>query len=249
MNRSSRLQALIRILRPAPLLIDIGCDHGYSCIEAVSAGKAERCLACDLRTAPLQRAAENIAAAGLSDRISCCLSDGFRSVRFEETEAACIISGMGGRLITDILKYWLRPENEKASAIRQYILSPQSEPAVLRHYLIDEAGLFIDNEITVEEKGKYYPVLSVSLYASEASGSSQKRFKDEFDYQYGITHEKSSLPVFCAFLRQESRKLQEAIASAETHASGERGKERVLKLRHDLEMLEQTVQEYEKEAL
>ena len=75
-ERLERVLTAIEELHFRGLLIDVGCDHGYICIEAVRRGLVDRALACDINPGPLDRARMNIEAAGLSDRIEALLGDG-----------------------------------------------------------------------------------------------------------------------------------------------------------------------------
>ena len=75
MKYSDRIQTIINMIRPCQLLADIGCDHGYVCIEAVRGGSAKAALACDIKGGPLAAASENIRNAGLEDCIRTVLSD------------------------------------------------------------------------------------------------------------------------------------------------------------------------------
>ena len=148
--KSVRIKEIISLLDPCRMLADIGCDHAYACIEAVQTKKAETALACDLRKGPLIHAKANIEKAGLQDKIKIVLSNGFREVK--DSPDACIISGMGGLLIRDILL-------ERPDRMTQMILVPHSEVPPLREYIIRQTEFTITAEKVIEDQGKLYPVL------------------------------------------------------------------------------------------
>lgn len=86
-----------------------------------------------------------------------------------------VISGMGGQLITEILG--LLPTNgvrcteekqeallERArkflSGVRRLVLSPQSEPELVRAFLQEHLGFGIEEEEMLSEEGKYYLIMT-----------------------------------------------------------------------------------------
>ena len=83
MKLSNRLYACAGLVRPGSHAADIGTDHGYLPIYLISNGICESVVAADLRPMPLQAAKNNALQAGLSNRITFCLSDGLRSVPLE----------------------------------------------------------------------------------------------------------------------------------------------------------------------
>ncbi len=178
MKLSKRIKKIAEMIESCGLMCDIGCDHGYVCIESVSLGKARRAIALDTAKGPLTAAQKNIAEAGLSDRITCVLSDGFKSISKEESIDCVTITGMGGRLIKDIL--------ETASSIfphysdiKQMVLGPQSETEVLRSFLINDPYHYILNETYLEEDGKYYVLMDVRVKESNPNIISEKYSQDE----------------------------------------------------------------------
>ena len=103
MKLSNRLYACAGLVRPGSHAADIGTDHGYLPIYLISNGICESVVAADLRPMPLQAAKNNALQAGLSDRITFCLSDGLRSVPLEGIDTV-ICAGMGGDTIQSILQ-------------------------------------------------------------------------------------------------------------------------------------------------
>ena len=155
---SIRLKMIADLVTPGARVADIGCDHAYTDIYLASKGEVGSIIAMDLRKGPLEKARENVASAGFSDIIELRLSDGFEKLNKGETDTA-IISGMGGRLITSII--------EKGEAVftegYRLILSPQTEPDILRNYLL-EAGFVIEDEDMCFDEGKYYVAIIMLLW-------------------------------------------------------------------------------------
>lgn len=149
---SRRLQAVAALAEPGKTAADIGCDHGYVGIWLIQHKIFSKVIAMDVRPGPLETAGKNIALYQLEDVIELRLSDGLQ--RLETGEADCMIcAGMGGALICRILEN----EPEKAKAMKQIILQPQSEISLVRSYL-RQNGYTVVKEDMVKEDGKYYPM-------------------------------------------------------------------------------------------
>lgn len=151
-----RLEAAAALVRPGAYVADIGTDHAYLPIYLVGRGIASRAVASDINSGPLERAASNIRAAGLSDRISLLLADG--------VEGLCglgvtdyLICGMGGELIASVTE---------AAFLRDpsilLILQPMTKPEILRKSLLCR-GFSIGDERLAEEAGRIYQIFSASF--------------------------------------------------------------------------------------
>ena len=152
---SARMKALVDLVTPGRVVCDIGCDHGFVSIYLVQKGLAARVYAMDVRSGPLSRARDHIAAYGLEQQIEPRLSDGFQNLKKGEADCA-ICAGMGGPLMIKIL----REGREKVLAMKELILQPQSEIGEFRKYLRIN-GYHIIKEDMVFEDGKYYPMMKV----------------------------------------------------------------------------------------
>ena len=158
---SKRLLKVAEMVRYSAV-VDVGTDHGLLPIYMARQGMISRALATDVNSGPLARAAENIAAAGLGGHVETQLCDGLDGVNSLEYET-CIITGMGGNLIINILQRNL----EIAHGFKQIIASPQRDVADVRGFL-HQNGFCINDEELIEEKGKFYNILDISS-GNEAS--------------------------------------------------------------------------------
>lgn len=152
---SKRLEAVAGLIKRDGALADVGTDHGYIPIAMVLRGHAEKAIAMDLRTGPLERAREHITAYGLEDRIETRLSDGVSALAENEADSI-VVAGMGGELVIHIL------ETGKAvcKSAKELILQPQSEIDEVRKYLRENGYRIVDEDM-VEEDQKYYPMMRV----------------------------------------------------------------------------------------
>lgn len=130
MKLSARLQMNADLVPLGSRIADIGCDHGFVSIYLAEESICDRILALDIREGPLSAARRNIAAAGLSDRIECRLSDGLEKLRPGEADTL-LLSGMGGRLVCSILNR----RKEILAETETLVLQPQSDVEEVRRQL------------------------------------------------------------------------------------------------------------------
>lgn len=150
---SLRLKAIVGMVTPGPRVIDVGTDHALVPIALVSGGRAESAVAADIAPGPLAIAEEHIREKGLEDRIRTVLSDVLDRIDVILGDQL-IISGMGGYLMSGILKR----NPAKTRQFSALVLSPQSDAAMVRHSL-KELGFTAAAESMIEDKGKFYQII------------------------------------------------------------------------------------------
>ncbi len=145
---SKRLLSLCEMVEPGSRVADIGCDHGLLSIHLIKTGRAASVVACDINEGPLQTAKRNIERYGCSG-ISLRLGDGLSKVEPQEIDT-CIIAGMGGELIAEII--------EAAPYLRSpdytLVLQPMSRTYELHKYLAEQ-GFSIIKEFVIRDKRLY----------------------------------------------------------------------------------------------
>ncbi len=192
-----RLQEIVDMIPESSCMADIGCDHAYTAIEAVRCGRVQHAIACDVRPGPLMHARENILWAGLGSKIETRLSDGLEKLSPGEADVI-VIAGMGGPLMERIL-------NERLQDFPHFILSPQSEPAHFRRFLLD-AAMEIEEERMLQEDGKYYTILRVGQ--KDGAFSAVRYDEGELSLMYGGRLLARRDPVLRAFLEKEKRRYE-----------------------------------------
>ncbi|MEG1743868.1 MAG: class I SAM-dependent methyltransferase, partial [Clostridia bacterium] len=145
----NRLSAAASAINKGEILLDIGADHAFLVIELVKKGIIPSGIASDLRLLPLEKGKENAAKYGISS-IDFIISDGFENIEIPFDVAS--ICGMGGLLITDIIK----KGGKKAQ--KKLILQPMTAAEKLRAFLW-ENGYDIKNEIYAVEDCKPYAII------------------------------------------------------------------------------------------
>ena len=167
---SDRLCKLCEAVPVCEHLADVGCDHGYVSIELVRTGKVQHVLALDVNEGPLERARENVLAAGLGNRIELRLSDGLHNTEADRHFDTVLIAGMGGRLMKDILTEGI----EKVRDATWLVLQPQSEIFLVREFLSSE-GYGILREVCMEDRGKFYFIILAANRRSDTDETSPEQ--------------------------------------------------------------------------
>lgn len=227
---SKRLFHIADMVTDGNILADVGTDHGYLPVALVLEGRIPSAIAMDIGAGPLARAKEHIDEAGLSDKITTRLSDGLEALSPGEAESI-VIAGMGGSLIIRIL------ENAAGSlcGVKELILSPQSEIADVRRFLVMR-GYTIDREDFIEDQGKYYPIFHVLL-------KSDTRTWDEVEYRYGkdlLARGSNELSSYLEDSLEQKKAICERLKSSlrEQKTDANRIEARFMQVQEDIDCIE-----------
>ncbi len=215
---------------------DVGTDHAHVPIELVRRGSFSHVTAMDVRKGPLKGAAENVAAAGLSEAITLRLGDGLHPLEAGEADTI-LISGMGGPLMERILTEGM----DKAKAAKKLVLSPQSELPHFRRFLL-ENGFAITDEALVEEEGKFYLILkaepggrtglpaeALTEPKAEPAAAGSQEVKDvwtEAELTYGKYLIRENSPEIKAFIARDIRIFEEILTELDGMSGGKAAERR-----------------------
>lgn len=226
MKLSNRLEMVVSFVEPGNTAADVGTDHGHVPVELVRRGIVARAFAMDVRKGPLSKAEENIAAAGMKEKIETRLSDGVNKLHAGEADTV-IIAGMGGELVIHIMEEGRHMWN----TVKQWVLSPHSEIHKVREWL-EENGFQIEKEDMVFEEGKFYTVLDVR------PGGACERTQDAVKhFRYGDYLRATKNSVFVDFLKDEEAKLETLKANLSKQAEhSERARESLKEVEEKLSM-------------
>ena len=148
-----RLRLTAEMVPAGARVADVGCDHARLPIALVRSGRCSSVIASDLRQGPLLSAQENIARAGLEDKISLRLSDGLDGIA--PGEADCVVmAGMGGILITQIIQRAAGLKNPSVCLV----LQPMSDAHLVRMALWD-SGFALEREEAAMANRRVYSVM------------------------------------------------------------------------------------------
>lgn len=186
-----RLTLLARLVPEGCRLTDVGTDHGYLPVSLLQQGRIISAIASDIGAEPLEharRTAAQYGAAGINFR----LCPGLSGVAPEETDVI-VIAGMGGETIMTILQDapWTKDGRHTL------LLQPMTKTADLRRWLADNGYTFTDEHL-VEDKGRLYPVLTVT--------GGKHRALTEAEALCGVLLE--SDPLYGAYLSEHAAKLR-----------------------------------------
>lgn len=148
-----RLLKIAQLVTKSNCLADIGTDHAYIPIWSVLNGVADHAIASDINKGPVDRAAKNVRAFGLADKISLRLGSGLSTITPGEVDTI-VIAGMGGILISDILD----AASDTVSCAKQLILQPMTAVKELREYL-SQNSFTLTGEYLAAEDEKIYNII------------------------------------------------------------------------------------------
>lgn len=182
---------------------DIGTDHAYIPVYLITRGKCTYAIASDINEGPLNKARENAAKYGISDKVYFALTDGLNGLPLSEKGVTdIVICGMGGELIASILEASDYTRNGKVNLI----LQPMSSIEELRRYL-DEKGYRTEDESICTSGGKIYQCLRCRYDGIVRSGSPAELAIGKINIENGNTN-----PHFTSLLdkliSQTERKME-----------------------------------------
>ena len=226
MNLSLRLKTVASFVKRGSRLADIGTDHGYIPIYLVEKGIISRAIAMDVNKGPIERAKNNIRAAGLEDFIETRISDGLKKLEKNEVDSI-IIAGMGGMLIRKILD----DKIDIINSVEELIVSPHSDWFTVREVLINNNMEIIDEAI-IKDEGKYYLIIK-----SKFSKTSISKEYDLTTLTYGKILLENKNEILKEFLLKEKDKKEKIIKSLKKGDSE--------KLKSSLEIIRKALKYYE----
>jgi len=197
-----RLNRIIDLIKPlgCKVLADIGTDHGYLPISAVKKNAVSRAIACDINPKPLSVASKNIKSNGLTDVIETRLGNGVSPIKPNEADLF-VLSGMGGKLIIDILE-----SGKEIIYGSKLILQPQHDLEFLRGQL-SRLNFTINNEAIVFEKNIYYVIILAAYDENPVKLTEKECFT-------GIFHDESRID----YRRNEIEKIKKYIGKITNEA-------------------------------
>lgn len=227
-NLSKRMEAVVNMVSPQSFTIaDVGCDHAYVSIALMQRKIADKVIAMDVRTGPLDIARRNVADAGYSNVIDIRLGDGLEKLEPGEADTI-IIAGMGGLLMKGILERGLQILTNKNKR-PVLILQPQSDLKEVRMFLYCHAYHIVCENMLVED-GKYYTVMKAEPVVLDNNVSMDSKkvqdydivwpLSDEMPYMeeewvYGRYNLQNKSETLLAFLQKEQAVLQQIVDKVE----------------------------------
>lgn len=150
MNLSKRLEACCFYTDGFLNLADIGTDHAQLPIAAIKRGYVSKAQAIDNKHGPYVIAFANVKKWEVEDKIKVILGNGLEKI--EEDTDVCVIAGMGGELISEIIT------SHPTKNIKRFILQPNNNSDKIR-MVLPSIGFKIKDELVLEDQNKIYEVI------------------------------------------------------------------------------------------
>lgn len=139
-------------------LADIGSDHAYLPVELIEQQKINFAIAGEVAPGPMSRSLEDVQKFGLASKIDVRLGDGLAVINKTDQIDTVVIAGMGGILISDILK---RATVDQLANVKTLILQPNIGEPLVRHWLVDHNFEIVDENIIEEDKHIYEVIKAI----------------------------------------------------------------------------------------
>ena len=183
---TKRLTKLVSVLPTCDTLADVGCDHGYVGIEALTRGRAQKVIFVDVSAPSLDKARQNCPDEYLPlAKFVCC--DGLGDIECD----AAIIAGMGGLETISILSGAKRLPDK-------LVLQPMRNQRDVREYLTGNYEIVSDF--------KFHDYKFYDLIVAEKRAEPTKL--TEMELEFGKTNLISPSQDFVDYLSAELTKLR-----------------------------------------
>ncbi len=158
-----RLKLLADKVPKCNVAADIGTDHAYIPIYLIQHGVCKKAIASDVKIGPVKVAEKNINLYKMNNQIETRLGSGLDTICENEADTI-IIAGMGGTLLTELLK----ANAQKACTATSLILQPMNDLDVVRKWLFENKFDIYDEELAAEGE-KVYCVISAKYDGNDRS--------------------------------------------------------------------------------
>ena len=206
-------------------LADIGSDHAYLPIYAIENNLTARAIAGEVIRGPFDASVKNVRAHGLESVISVELGDCLTVLKTDNAITSITICGMGGPLITKIL----RAGQEKLTNRPRLILQSNIQSQPIR-VLLQQLNYTIVDEVLMTEKGHTYEII-VADYSPEIKNLSLLELK------FGpiLLSQKSEL-----FYQKWERELT-ALEHILTQLNQTTHRERITEIENEIQMIKEVL--------
>jgi len=153
MKLKGRIKFIADTIPECVIISDIGTDHAYIPIHMVENKKCKKAIACDIGEGPVAVANRNIKKHGMEGRVETRLGSGLKPISEDEMDV-CVIAGMGGVLIREILM----EDEKKAKKANTLVIQPMNCIELVREWLYLN-GFEIYDEGLINEGFRIYNVI------------------------------------------------------------------------------------------
>ncbi len=149
---TKRLEECVKYTRGYNKLADIGTDHALLVSYAVLNNYVNDAIASDVAKGPLEFARKTINKCDISDRVKTTLESGVMNL--DQDVDVCVIAGMGGTLIADILECG----KDYINNVKRFIVQPNIASYNVRKWISNNKYKIVSEEI-IEDNSKIYEII------------------------------------------------------------------------------------------
>ncbi|MDR0739540.1 MAG: tRNA (adenine(22)-N(1))-methyltransferase TrmK [Mycoplasmataceae bacterium] len=176
--KDNRIDCIINLIKDNGTVVDVGSDHAQLAIKLLIQNKAKHVYNIEINNNPYQNTLCNLKAKNLLNKTTNICANGLKTLDIQETINYCVIAGMGGNKITQILA-----ETNTKLKIKKFILLPNNSADSLRFFLRKmKYKLFFEK--IIQEKKYYYQL----IVASKNSGLSINNSREIYFGSYNLRH-------------------------------------------------------------
>ncbi|MCX4247001.1 tRNA (adenine(22)-N(1))-methyltransferase [Paraliomyxa miuraensis] len=198
---SARLHAVAQAIPPGSRVADVGTDHAQLLAWLRARGRIAAGIGIDVVPGPLEHARRTLTAAGI-EGVELRQGDGLAPLSPGEIDVV-VLAGMGGARIVRLLQ----AQPARVEGLRALVLQPNTDWIGVRR-LVAERGWRLTGERMVEDRGKFYVVLTVTPRRGPASAWSDDALV------LGPRLLADRAPTFVAWLRHELARTERALVRA-----------------------------------
>jgi len=197
---SQRLQYIIEQVPLTAHVIDVCADHSYAAIALAQKNPARQVIASDISEQPLTAGKKNAQAAGVTN-ITFRLGSGLSVLTSNDSINAAIISGIGGKLMRELL-------NTASFQINRYILQANNEMGLVRAWLDENAY-----EIIVDERIADHPHIYEIVVAQKTAEPNNLYSADiaqkQAQFYFGPRIQRQDKTTYLLWLNKKIKQLQQ----------------------------------------
>lgn len=146
----NRLQEIAHQVPIGSKVVDVGTDHAYLPVYLVKNNIAVSAIASDITDGPYMAAQKTVQSFGLGHLIEVRRADGINGLKQDEANV-CIVAGMGGSTIIDILSQG----KDNLVGVKCLILQPMVGASELRRWLAKNSWQIVQERLAKENSRLY----------------------------------------------------------------------------------------------
>lgn len=198
---SHRLQRIVDLVPQSYMVADVGCDHGKVLAKLFVEGKINHAIGSDISGPSVEKTKVLLTELGFIDQCEIVVGDGFENIDSKKEIDACIVAGMGGREILQIMQ-------KAKNTVHCWILQPMSDECLVRKTL-NKSGYKIEVDDFIKDKGKHYVLLKV-VSGKQKLSKMQVEFGLNFDqnetFQEYAKNELLKMEEYLKYSKKQSKK-------------------------------------------